>query len=327
MNHLPREGDFVLTTDDLIFDVKGMCHPPDRIISFVRYVPDSEGNRFRNGIPYTKIYDLEDRFHFLKERFPHYIYFDPVFQRTLQGVPLTRVKQIFDPVMKLKTLHDAGPRDALEEAALHLATSLATPPEVLGISGSILMGMHTEQSDIDLVIYGKEEGIKAFQRLQTLRATGKVDALNRFHAQEKALFRWGSSLKTLIEIEQHKLLHGFFEGSEYFIRLVPLSFEPYGSVQYIPQYKATLTGWIEDDSESIFTPCCYGLSDSSISHVTRLISFRGRYCEQVTSGEKIIARGTVEKVCTPSGEFYHMVLGDMTDFLLPADVSCSVLEK
>jgi hypothetical protein len=321
VNHRPREGDFLLTTDDLIFDVKGMCHPPDRIISFVRYVPDPEGNRFHDGIPYGKLYDLEDRFHFLKERFPHYIYFDPVFHKTLQGVPHTRVKQIFDPVMKLKTLRETGPRDTLEEAALHLASSLAIPDEALGISGSLLMGMHTEQSDIDLIVYGKEQGGRAFQRLKKLRAGDLVCAFDSNHAREKALFRWGSSRKDLIEIEQKKILHGLFEGREYFIRLVTLSFEPYGYVQYIPQHKATLTGWVRDDSESIFTPCCYELSDSSLPQVTRLISFRGRYCEQVTSGEKIIARGTVEKVCTPSDEFYHMVLGDMTDFLFPVDFS------
>ncbi len=33
------EGYFLTTKDNLIFDVKGIAHPSDRIIAFVRYVP------------------------------------------------------------------------------------------------------------------------------------------------------------------------------------------------------------------------------------------------------------------------------------------------
>ncbi|MBU7044753.1 MAG: hypothetical protein HXS47_14265 [Theionarchaea archaeon] len=317
MNPHPCEGDFVLTSEHIIFDVKGMSHPPDRIISYVRYIPHPEGNRCRDDTRYRKIYNLKDRFNFLKKKFPHYLYFDPVFHQLMQAVPYTHVAKIFNPIERLRELYDADQRDPLEERAVGLASILTIPHPYLGISGSVLVGLHTPSSDIDLIVYGKEQGKKAYAHLKTMRDQKRTFAFDSAQAAEKALFRWGSTRSDLARIEQKKVLHGMYCSSEYFIRLLDLSSEPYGEIQYIPQYEATLTGWITDDTESIFTPCRYELSDSSLSHVTTLFSLRGRYCEQVHAGEKIMAHGMVEKVCTPSDEFYQLSLQDPSHFLYP----------
>jgi len=44
-----REGDLIENLDECIFDVKGLIHPPNRVIAFIRYVPDANGNRERDG--------------------------------------------------------------------------------------------------------------------------------------------------------------------------------------------------------------------------------------------------------------------------------------
>jgi predicted nucleotidyltransferase len=49
-----REGDFVESKDGWVFDVKGLVHPLDGVIAFVRYVPDEQGDRARRGV--TTIY-------------------------------------------------------------------------------------------------------------------------------------------------------------------------------------------------------------------------------------------------------------------------------
>ena len=55
-----REGDLIETREGLIFDVKGLTHPPDRVISYVRYFPHSTGDRERGGIKYEKVYSLKE---------------------------------------------------------------------------------------------------------------------------------------------------------------------------------------------------------------------------------------------------------------------------
>lgn len=311
-----REGDFLETTEGLIFDVKGDCHPPDRIISFIRYIPDSRGDRKKGKIAYRKIYDLKERYHFLRKEYPQYVYFDPVFQRELQAVPHEYIKKVYYPRRKLKELVTAQ-RDTLEECTVQLQQMLPVPVETVGVSGSILVGLHTPGSDIDLIVYGEEHCIQSYNCLKKLRENGVVHSFDREEARKKALFRWGSAHEDLVTLEQKKIMHGLFQKKEYFFRFLKLDCVPYGDIQYIPMHKAVLKAIVKDDTDSIFTPCRYRIEDSSIEGVEQIVSLRGRFCEQVQKGDSITARGTVEKVLCKTGEYYQMMLGDHGDYLLP----------
>jgi len=311
-----QEGDFLESTEGLIFDVKGSCHPPNRIISYVRYIPDPKGDRKRGKKSYRKIYNLEERHQFLKEKFPSYLYFDPVFQRELQGVPLESITKVYHPKEKLAELCTAH-RDTLEECAVQLAQSLDIPVETMGISGSILVGLHTVDSDIDVIVYKEASCIQVYHQLQKLSEQGVVQQFDTEKAQKKAQFRWGSQNESLVTLEQKKVMHGLFKGKEYFFRFLKSEYKKYGDIQYIPLHKATLKAVIKDDTESIFTPCRYLIEDSSIESIEQLVSLRGRFCEQAQKGDSITARGTIEKVVSKTKEYYQMMLGDAGDYLLP----------
>ena len=67
------EGDYIETKDsNLFFDVKGLFHPNDRKICFIRFFPSPDGDRIKEGIKYRKIYELHERYIFLKENYPKY---------------------------------------------------------------------------------------------------------------------------------------------------------------------------------------------------------------------------------------------------------------
>ncbi|MFW9845496.1 MAG: hypothetical protein ACFFD6_02010, partial [Candidatus Thorarchaeota archaeon] len=58
----PIEGHFIITDDDLIFEVKGVIHPSDRVIAYLRYIKDDSGDRrSRDGTRFRKVYDLVRR--------------------------------------------------------------------------------------------------------------------------------------------------------------------------------------------------------------------------------------------------------------------------
>jgi predicted nucleotidyltransferase len=62
-----REGDLIETDNNVIFDVKGLVHPPHKVIAFPRYIPSAEGTRERGGNLYGKVYNLAERFQYLQQ--------------------------------------------------------------------------------------------------------------------------------------------------------------------------------------------------------------------------------------------------------------------
>ena len=81
-----REGDLLETHEGLIFDVKGLVHPPKKIIAFLRYYPDTNGDRVRKGIRYKKIYSLKARYKFLETNYPQYLFNDKIFKHYFRSV-------------------------------------------------------------------------------------------------------------------------------------------------------------------------------------------------------------------------------------------------
>mgnify|MGYP000250381481 CR=1 FL=1 len=66
---------FIESKDGMIFDVKGLSQPSDRIIAFVRYIPCKyleTGETKRKG--FVNLYNFNARYSFLPEKFPKYLF-------------------------------------------------------------------------------------------------------------------------------------------------------------------------------------------------------------------------------------------------------------
>ncbi|MBS7288766.1 MAG: hypothetical protein KIH01_08530, partial [Candidatus Freyarchaeota archaeon] len=167
------EGFFIEDFDGLIFDVKGLLHPPDRVIAYLRYFPDVRGDRKRKGVRYHKAYSLAERDAILGAKKPEYLYFDPVFGMFLEGVPRSRIARIYDPRKRLSQLLKED-KSSLEAAAVYLALEITRrariPLSSLGISGSMLVDLAKEGSDVDLVVFGEENSRKAYRAVGDLMA-------------------------------------------------------------------------------------------------------------------------------------------------------------
>jgi len=333
-----REGDLIETLDGNIFDVKGLVHPPNRIIAFIRYTPDPEGDRKRGNRRYRKVYPLHERYTLLKERFPQYLVFDEVFNEWLCEVPAELVRKHYQPKEYLSQLRRKKTFGGLSEQSLKLAQLLRTRARVrwtsLGISGSLLVGLHMPSSDIDLVIYGSDNSWKVYNALQLL-FKDRGSHLRPYTRQElKALFDFRSKdtaieFEDFVRTESRKALQGKFLEKDFFIRCVKErneTTEHYGSVRYTALGEATIGGIIADDSQMIFTPCTYlienvkALKRKTPGPLTEIVSFRGRFCEQARKGEKIIAKGKVEQVHEPARkEHFRLLLGNRpSDFMMLA---------
>jgi predicted nucleotidyltransferase len=332
----PFEGFAVETVEGMIFTVKGLVHPPDRVIAYLRYLPDSRGDRERDGTPYRRVYHFEEQEEILQTRYPDYLIHDPVFGTPLQGAPKRFIRQVYDPRHRLATIRERGPADPVEEHALGLADlvqeTARVPARNLGVSGSVLVRLHQPDSDIDLVVYGEDAGRAFHQALRRLlddpsgpvrRPNAKeLEALHATHRPDTPL-----SLADFSRLQNRKVNEGRFRGRECFFRFVkqPAEVEErYGDPRFEPLGPARVHARVTDDRDGIFTPCRYVvegvtfLEGTPVTGLREIVSFRGRFSEQVRAGEWAIARGSLEQVIPRSGPAHHRLVvgGQAGDYLM-----------
>lgn len=331
-----REGDLIETFDGNIFDVKGLVHPPSKVIAFIRFTPDSKGDRKREGVTYLKVYPLHERYELLRERFPQYLVYDPVFNEWLCEVPIEAIERHYKPVDYLRKLRQKRQLAQLERAALHFAELLKENAHIsgskLGVSGSVLVGLHTPKSDIDLIVYGTQTCYKVYDSLKTL-VNAKDNSVKSYSREDlRQLFDFRSkdtsmSFEDFVRIESRKVLQGKFKSHDYYIRCVKNwdeINEQYGTVHYQPVGYAQIKAKVTDDSQMIFTPCHYKIDNveivkgPKIEPIQEIVSFRGRFCEQARKGESVMAQGKIERVQRMGEqEFYRVLLGNnVSDYMI-----------
>jgi predicted nucleotidyltransferase len=325
-----REGDLIRTETHVIFDVKGLVHPPNRLIAFPRYIPSPQGTRGSQRGLYGKIYSFSERFKFLEQNMPDLIVHDPVFDETLCEVPVKTVAERYEPVEKLRLLRTSKELGELERKAVQLAEALkeaaGIPWSAIGISGSVLVGLYTSKSDIDPVVYSVENCHRAYSALQSLLKddASKFKPYSREELQTLFDFRSKDtimSFEDFARVETRKAFQGMYEGTDYFVRFVKdwsQVSEQYGDVCYKNAGYAKITATIVDDAEALFTPCTYRIENvkvaegSKLEPIREIVSFRGRFCEQAKSCEAVTAQGKVEQVTNKKTgkEHYRIILGN-----------------
>lgn len=329
------EGDYIETKqNNLIFDVKGLLHPNDRKICFLRYYPDPKGDRTKEGKYFKKIYNLNERYSFLREKFPKYLFFSKVLDLELQGVRNEDIKKIYTPREYFKILTDKGNLSNIEiyseklcEIFIHDGGLLKNS---IGITGSPMVGLNNENSDIDLIIYGTKTSLDFQERLKKILKESKN--CRKYNLEEfKAHYEWragGSDVtfENFMRSEKRKLHQGKFNGIDFFIRYIKSPKDWKGNF-YDYRYKnygrIKIKANIIDSKDSIFTPCSYKIepfkilesklvsNEIKIKDITEINSFRGRFCEHAKKGEEVLVEGKLEKVnFLDKEEYFRILLSD-----------------
>ena len=331
------EGDYLETKEsNLFFDVKGLLHPRDRKICFLRFYPHPKGDRIKDGIKYKKVYKLDERYSLIKAKYPQYLFGSKELDFEVQAVKNQDIKKIYTPREYLQNLKEMDNLSTLEQYSESLCELFVNKGGIsqdsIGISGSPMIGLNKEDSDIDIIIYGTENGYNLLKKLPILLKEN--EKLRKYNLEEyKSHYNWrvgGSdiSFKNFLKSEQRKFHQGKFHGFDYFIRYIksPKDWEGnFYDFKYTNFGRIKVKALITDSKDSIFTPCSYKIenikileknlisSKINVNDILEINSFRARFCEQAKEEEAVIVEGKLERVNYKNKlEYYRILLTDQT---------------
>lgn len=287
-----RLRDFLITKEDWIFAVADYFHPQG-IRSTLRYVPDEDGERERNGIRYRK-YDFDDAFEFMRKKRPQWV-------QDVHVVPENQVKQILKPTDSIPELFRKDHRIA---AIVGLLQGAGIPVSQMGVTGSLLAGLQNETSDIDFVVYGSawfdaRDAISVAKSKSSIIEDLSEEMWQRIYNKRIPEI----SFDEFILHEQRKGNRGMVEGTYFdllFVRDWEQINEPMLRGEDIKTAKIEAT--VTNADFAFDSPSVYKVDHERIDYV---LSYTHTYAGQALVGEVIEAQGVVEQV----GDTCRLVVG------------------
>ncbi len=316
-----RDRDFIRTQEGFLFCVVGHCHPVDRVVSYLKYIPAQEGLWQRDNIKFKRVMrkytipNLLETFNFLSENYHHYLFFSPVYNIKMTAVPHNYMKRHYKCEERLQELlKNTMSIDRLQEKVCRLVVLLSERSSIqtssFGVTGSILLDIHNpEFSDIDLTVYGiknsyflkktlkknyiiRDSDIRTFEdseRKQWINQKIKNHPINLGEAERLFSRKWNI---------------GVFEHTSFSLHPVKLEEETtdkYGDKIYRPEGKIILQAVVADSQDSIFLPGTYKVEEVKVvgngsTDIREVVTYEDLYCGVAEAGEVISVRGKLEHV-------------------------------
>ncbi|MBO3803932.1 MAG: hypothetical protein JTT11_08725, partial [Candidatus Brockarchaeota archaeon] len=289
----PVEGFFVEDARGNVFAVKGLLHPRKKLVVVPRYVPSGSGDRSRRGASYLKL--GSSAYKLSMDRWPRLRRADPYLGVELLEMDEGDVEKVHDPVSKLEELRREA-STPLQKACVFLSSALekgGVDGRMVGVTGSILVGLEKGSSDVDLVVYGLADSARAYEAMRRLRLEGLTAP-----ASGKARNPMGLPAGIQEAHEARKLLKGeLLLGSwrvGYLLRCIPLKeeyVERYGEARHADAGALRLEADVVDDKFGYLVPTRYSVQIQGSGKRVDVVSYGGVICEQARKGEKALVSG------------------------------------
>ena len=286
-----RPKDFLYTSPALWFAVVTELLEDQRALAVLRYGRDDNGRWYK--------VDSDAGNTLLCRLAPHYLFHSQQLDVDLHGVPLADIRQVLRPEQALRDMLQSGQGDPVQQAARVVVRLLSevVPTTQLGVTGSLLLGLQHEDSDVDIVVYGRRSFQQARRHIQSLLASGAsaVTPLDDEH-WHRSYRRRGCAL-SFTEYRRHesrkanKLL---VAGVKVDVSLVPSAVDvrlenrgPYRKLRF-DAVQARVTA----DHYAFDLPARYAIDHPEIEEI---VVFTNTYMGQARVGEQVEARGWVER--------------------------------
>jgi predicted nucleotidyltransferase len=333
-----RDRDAIVTRDGIIFRVYGYIHPSGAYVCDPEYAPPtvfrSTNPRARRGETEPVYYKFfaDEGMKLVLDSFPQYTVFYEPLQKCLVGVKEDDITEVRKPDVGLQRVLAEEPDDVLLKALQDLFTRVSSRSglnvEDFGVFGSLLHGFyHPNLSDLDFIVYGKENLDRLCGALETLYREDPVlrnefDSMKAVESKDWKFLNY--SLEEYLWHQRRKMIYAYFDSPDAG-RVVKAEFEPVKTWienvnTYNPLTRISHVGWIKavaeitDDKDAPFIPSIYQievkdiLEGPEVDDITRVFSYMEEYRMQAKQGERVLVEGNLEKVVAGTDVFYQITL-------------------
>jgi predicted nucleotidyltransferase len=335
-----RDRDAIVTREGLIFRVFGYSHPPSAFVCDAEYASaeiftsaDPRAPRTGGNQLFYKFYN-DEGLKLVFSRFLQYTVFHEMLGQKVVGVKQSGIAEARKPEARLQALIEAGAKDELEDAMQRVLSIVlrgsGLSAKNFGVFGSMLHGFHHPKfSDIDLIVYGREENAKMRETLEALYADGSSGFRNEFEtaeAMEGKRWRFKNySLKEFMRHQRRKQIYGLFNDAKSG-RTIKAEFEPVKAwseiiSEYNPEARIVQKGWVKinarvtTDADAPFIPSVYAIEPLEIVsgarealEAVRVFSYMEEFRLQAQRDEAVRVEGNLEEVASPKGSFHQVTL-------------------
>jgi predicted nucleotidyltransferase len=305
------DGDTFITDEGFIFSVFGYEHPPGRVFAFLKYIParfktlfhiEFLERKWKHGklelFRAEKLYTAQNYQTFLKtfrRDFPSYVYFCPFRGKEIISAPLSNVKKVYVPRKCLQVLNRLKRKDGLQKMTLDFVDLVSGESGIpfcdFGVHGSVALGMHSDKSDIDIVVYGSRNFRKLEATIEKLVKAGTLSYVfgNRLDKARHFKGRYVNRIFMYNAIRKPEEIN-----------------TGYGAFKYTAIASVRFECTVKDDCEAMFRPATYEIenceSTDSASELSKdkipksVVSMIGCYRNIARRGDRIRVSGVLERV-------------------------------
>ncbi|MFB0569488.1 MAG: hypothetical protein ACETV0_07750 [Nitrososphaeria archaeon] len=316
-----RDRDYVETEDGWFFCVVGDLHPPDRVVAYPKYAPGTgpwkSGSRsYKRLMSDYSMEELTRNLIEMRGERSGYTYSDPYFGTEMSCVPWSKVKRHLKPRERLNQLDREEKRSPLINRLLHLVDLLSgesgVKRESFGVTGSILLGIQQEFSDLDLVVYGGGNFKSLRPCVEKLRAEGlleRLSAKSQAEWMERRLRSYPLTKGNLGRLLERTWTRGMADGTTFSLHAVRPEdevTETYGDWRYRSLGLHRVRATVVDTGEGCYNPALYRLKEAVTDDmglsVSELASYDGTFASVFQEGDVLDLYGKLEVGTSAHGE-------------------------
>lgn len=285
---LSRPKDYIVIDDSYFFAVVSEYQEEERALTWLRYIKD---DNVMQKLETDKAGDI------VKGIYPDFVFHSQYADIELHAIPLNTIKKIYYPEETIDRLLNSSAPDSIQKDAIgfiELLIEAGIDKRCLGITGSLMLDTHNSDSDIDMVVYGRENFFKVRTVIKDLMNSDLLNNLDEAFWQDAYQRRNCSINFEEYQWHESRKFNKCISGTtKVDISMIPNEVErvkEYGPFKKSGHEKIEAT--VINDTCSFDFPARYIIKHESINEI---VSYTATYTGQAEKEERIEVAGVVEQ--------------------------------